>query len=104
TATSKCVCLLLLLVATPSRSWLFEPKKCSDKQYNLGKQMCCRGKLYPRPGGWRYLSCCGTELFNGETHICCRRSNLMYGIEARVTKKVVGEKISAICSGVWNTS
>ncbi|KAI0237172.1 hypothetical protein LSAT2_012339 [Lamellibrachia satsuma] len=102
TVTSKCVCLLLLLVVPPSRSWLFEPKKCSDKQYNGDKQICCRGELYVRPGGWRYPFCCGTELFNGETHICCRRSKS--GVETRVTEKVVGEKLSAICSGVSKTS
>ena len=78
--------------------------ECSDKQYNVGKQLCCRGELYVRPGGWRYPSCCGTELFNWETHICCRRINPKSGIETRVTEKVVGEKVSEICSGVWNTS
>ncbi|KAI0235154.1 hypothetical protein LSAT2_014393 [Lamellibrachia satsuma] len=102
--TSKCVCLLLLLVATPSRSWLFEPKKCSDKQYYVGKHICCHGELYPRPDGWWYPSCCGTELFNGGTHICCRRRNPKSSVETRVTEKVVGEKVSTICSGVWNAS
>ncbi|KAI0235155.1 hypothetical protein LSAT2_014394 [Lamellibrachia satsuma] len=104
TVTSKCLCLLLLLMVPPSRSWLLGPKKCSDKQYYVGKHICCLGELYVRPGIWTYPSCCGTELFNGGTHICCRRSNPKSAVETRVTEKVVGEKVSAICSGVWNTS
>ena len=78
--------------------------ECSDKQYYVGKHICCLGELYVRPGIWTYPSCCGTELFNGGTHICCRRSNPKSAIETRVTEKVVGEKISTVCSGVWNTS
>ncbi|KAI0215372.1 hypothetical protein LSAT2_032588 [Lamellibrachia satsuma] len=104
TVTSKCVCLLLLLVATPSRSWLFESKKCSDKKNNGDRHICCHGELHPRPDNWGYPTCCGTELFNAETHICCRRRNPKSGVETRVTENVVGEHLSTICVGVWNTS
>ena len=84
---------------------LFEHiSECSDKQYNEDTQICCGGELYVRPEYWRYPFCCGTELFNGETHICCRRSIPKSGVQTRVAEKVFGERFSAICSGVWNAS
>ncbi|KAI0215369.1 hypothetical protein LSAT2_032585 [Lamellibrachia satsuma] len=101
TVTSKCVCLLLLLVATPSRSWLFWPKKCSDKQYNGDTHICCNDELHARPEGWDYLICCGKELVNAETHICCRRNNPESGVETRVVERVAGEKRSITCYYVW---